>query len=367
MNLARNRRTTPPLFSHTLPEFGLMPHSSPSRRLTSLRRGAMLPLIAVCLVILFCSVVIGIDIARMHTTRSELRTATDAAARAGAEALGRLQSREAAISAAIQLASLNEVAGRPLTLTASQIQVGRTVITAGSTTEFQPDVQPFNAVRVVGERTANSSDGSIGLFFGGMFGVNQFQPIQAATACRLDRDISLVLDISGSMATGGRMTGLKNAVDIFLNELVATPHIERVSLVVYSTSAQRPLALTENLNQIHTTLAPIQANGMTAIGLGLQAGLDSIRNDPLARPFAEKTVIVMTDGHHNTGISPLTVVNSAGATTVHTVTFGSGANQAMMQDLARRGNGIHLHANSNQQLAEAFRDIARQLSVMLVE
>jgi Mg-chelatase subunit ChlD len=106
---------------------------------------------------------------------------------------------------------------------------------------------------------------------------------------------------------------------------------------------------------------------MTAIGLGLQMGLDSVRNDSLARPFAEKTVIVMTDGHHNTGISPLTVANTAGATTIHTVTFGSGANQAMMQDLARRGSGIHLHANNNQQLAEAFRQIARQLSVMLVE
>jgi Ca-activated chloride channel family protein len=345
----------------------LMLHPLTIHRRSSNRRGAMLPLIAVCLVILFCSVVIGIDIARMHTTRSELRTATDAAARAGAEALGRLQSREAAVAAAIQLASLNEVAGRPLTLSASQIQVGRTIITAGATTEFQPDVLPFNAVRVVGERTSNSSDGSIGLFFGGMFGVTQFEPIQAATACRLDRDIALVLDISGSMASGGRMAGLKNAVDIFLEELVATPHIERVSLIVYSTTAQRPLELTENLAQIRQTLLPIPANGMTAIGLGLQSGLDSVRNDPLARPFAEKTVIVMTDGHHNTGISPLTVANTAGATTIHTVTFGSGANQSMMQDLARRGNGIHLHANSNQQLAEAFRDIARQLSVMLVE
>lgn len=333
----------------------------------SSRAGAMLPLIAVCLVILFCSVVIGIDVARMHATRAELRTATDAAARAGAEALGRLQTREAAVTAAIQLASLNKVGGRPLTLRPSQIQVGRTVLTSGQTNQFQPDVMPFNAVRVIGERGSASADGSVSLFFGGMFGVREFQPIQAATACRLDRDISLVLDISGSMSDGGRMTGLKNAVRIFLDELAATPHVERVSLVVYSTTASKPLSLTENLPLVRQTLEPYQPNGMTAIGLGLQAGLNSVRNDSLARPFAEKTVLVMTDGHHNTGISPLTVAQTAGATTIHTVTFGSGANQTMMRDLARLGNGIHLHANSNQQLAEAFRDIARQLSVMLVE
>lgn len=200
-----------------------------------------------------------------------------------------------------------------------------------------------------------------------MFGVRSFQPVQAATACRLDRDIALVLDISGSMAVDGRMTGLKNAVRIFLDELAATPHIERVSLVVYSTTATKPLALTENLSLLRQTFEPYQPNGMTAIGLGLQAGLQSVRSDPLARPFAEKTVIVMTDGYHNTGISPLTVADTAGTTTIHTITFSAGANQSMMKDLARRGNRIHLHANSNQQLAEAFRDIARQLSVLLVE
>lgn len=99
-------------------------------------------MIAVALTILFCSAVIGIDIARMHTTRSEPRTATDAAARAGAEALGRLQTREAAIEAARQIAGLNLVAGRPLRLKPEQIQVGRTVITAGSITQFQADTMP---------------------------------------------------------------------------------------------------------------------------------------------------------------------------------------------------------------------------------
>jgi uncharacterized protein YegL len=319
------------------------------------------------MVILFCSVVAGVDIARMHLVRSELRTATDAAARAGAEALGRLETREAAIAAAIQLASRNTVGGLPLTLTPDQVQVGRAVVVDGSTTSFQADTLPFNAVRIVGRRTSDSQDGSISLFFGGIFGVPEFQPIQSATACRLDRDIALVLDISGSMVIDGRMDGMKNAVNIFLHELAQTPHVERVSLITYSSNAQKRLPLTENLTSIATVLAPISPNGATGIGNGLSMGLDSVRNDPLARVFAEKTVIIMTDGQHNTGVSPLVVVNQAGAVTVHTVTFGAGANQTDMQTVAQRGNGIHLHANNNQQLAQAFREMARQLSVMLVE
>ena len=58
------------------------------------RAGAALPLIAVTLIFLFVSAVIGVDIARMHVVRSELRTATDAAARAGVEAIGRTESRD---------------------------------------------------------------------------------------------------------------------------------------------------------------------------------------------------------------------------------------------------------------------------------
>ena len=56
------------------------------------RAGAALPLIAVLLIFLFVSAVIGVDIARMHVVRSELRTATDAAARAAVEAIGRTES-----------------------------------------------------------------------------------------------------------------------------------------------------------------------------------------------------------------------------------------------------------------------------------
>ena len=61
------------------------------------RQGAMLPFIAVAIIILFVACAIGIDIARMHVTRSELRTATDAAARAAMEALSREQNQQSAV------------------------------------------------------------------------------------------------------------------------------------------------------------------------------------------------------------------------------------------------------------------------------
>jgi hypothetical protein len=78
----------------------------------------------------------------------------------------------------------------------------------------------------------------------------------------------------------------------------------------------------------------------------------------------------MTDGQHNTGTSPTAVVQGVAARghTVHTVTFGAGAAVGLMQQVARatRG-GTHVHADGNADLVEAFRDIARTLSVTLIE
>ena len=67
------------------------------------RDGAMLPFVALVIIVLFAAAVFAIDVASIHVVRSELRTATDAAAKAGVEALGREQSTEAAIEAALRL------------------------------------------------------------------------------------------------------------------------------------------------------------------------------------------------------------------------------------------------------------------------
>ena len=64
----------------------------------------MLVLVAVTLLILLIAASFSVDIAYMQLARTELRAATDAAARAGAEALSREQSTTAAIKAAKRIA-----------------------------------------------------------------------------------------------------------------------------------------------------------------------------------------------------------------------------------------------------------------------
>lgn len=338
-----------------------------SRR--SNRHGAMLVLIGVVFVVLFIAAAFAIDVARIHVTRSELRTATDAAAKAAVEALGREQSIAAAREAALNIAQRNIVAGNGLDLDPSNIVFGGAVAQEDGSFSFNPDAPFINSARVIGARTADSPDGSVGLFFAPVFGVDNFEPTQVATATRTDRDIALVLDVSGSMNSGGRFEALQNGLDVFLQELDATRQDEMVSLSVYSTESRKLVDLTNDLQQVRDAFADESPEGFTAIGRGLSTGLDSIINDPSARPFALKSIVVMTDGRQNRGIPPTVIARRAADrnVTVHTITFSEGANQELMEEVAEIASGTHLHAENNQQLVDAFRDIARQLQVLLIE
>ena len=339
------------------------------------RKGAMIVLVILVIIILLVGAIFCIDVSYMHMVRAELRTATDAAARAGAETLARTQKRNDAIDSAIQIAASNTVAGKPLSLRRSDVVVGNQTIDNTGTIVFTPNLRPLNAVRVSGRRDAGSIDGSVPLFFAGIFDRNSFQPIQDATATSTVRDIALVLDRSGSMNTvigdgETRRTALIAAVNIFLDEVEASSPNSQISLTTYSTTSTRDIALTENIDQVRTAVNALPAAGFTAIGDGLTDGSNSLVEDPKAREFAAKTIIVMTDGNHNTGPSPDVTVDTAitRGQTVHTITFSPGANQALMKNVAEATEGgIHIHADDAADLNEAFRAIARTLSVVLVD
>ncbi len=337
------------------------------------RQGAMMVLVLVCLVIVFVGAAFAIDVAYMHTTRAQLRTATDAAARAGTEALGRTQDLDLAREAAQNVARQNIVAGKPLELASSDIEFGTSERNGNGRFEFDTSTNAFDSVRVTGRRVDGSPSGPVPLFFAPLFGVTDFQPVMSSSAAATTREIALVLDVSGSMAndSGGitRLEALQNAVDIFLNEINDSSPNSQMSLSTYSTNSQQLVELTDNFAVIRNTVANLNANGFTAIGEGLLTGSDSLIEDANVRPFSQKTVVILTDGRHNRGESPdisVTTATNRGQT-VHTITFSDGANQALMRAVADLGGGIHVHAVNNQELNDAFRDIARTIAVFLTQ
>jgi len=173
------------------------------------RTGAMLPMVGVTTVILFVACAFAVDIARMHLTRSELRTSTDAAARAAVEALGRVNNTQGATDAAIAIAKRNVVAGSGLTLDPNNIIFGNSTRDENGKFIFAEDSTSINSVQIRGERTQDSPDGPVALMFGPLLGRGTFSPSMSSTALRVDRDIALVLDKSGSMSSNEHQADLQ--------------------------------------------------------------------------------------------------------------------------------------------------------------
>ena len=327
----------------------------------------MLIIIAVMIFAFMVTVAFSVDIAYMHLVRSELRTATDSASKAASQTLAKTNDRAAAIATAQRLAAQNLVAGKGLRLAPEDILFGHSEPNGQGTFVFAENVTPINSVRVNGRRTNGSLDGSVPLHFGRIFSINAFQPSHIGTATFMERDIVLVVDRSGSMA-GQKFLDLKSAVALFVQLLLQNNVEERVGLASYATTSTEDIQLTENLALINTAMNRMPVAGFTSISAGITSG-SNIINRGRSPDFVERTMIVMTDGMHNTGIAPEIPAQDVArsGTVIHTIAFGGDADVTRMQAIARMGRGRFFNAQSGADLRQAFEDIAFTLSTIITE
>ncbi|WP_246114190.1 vWA domain-containing protein [Rubripirellula tenax] len=406
------------------------------------RRGAVMGLLAVLLPVLAILAAFCINTAQMQLTRTELMVATDAAARAGGRAFSETQTVDAAKTAAATTAAMNLVNGEPLQLrtgdSANEIEFGEATQPDGSsgryyfqkipTSQVASGEKIASAFRVLGRRDSGSLSGRVPLVIPGVLNASEFSTALDAVAMQVDRDISVVLDRSGSMGvidwdwpsnkspwstsaknagvSAGKLTyysgnyyyasgvnsnsyqqwawehyhnlgpaptspweDLVEAMDAFLDVLDTTSQEEQVSVASYSTYATLDCWLEKNFTVVRNKVASLSPSGNTAIGRGMQSGITALL-DNRARPYASKTMVVMTDGIENTGTSCTTVATSLMSSynlTIHTVTFGDGADQTKMQQVAAIGGGKHYHASSGAQLVAIFEEIANNLPTIITE
>jgi Mg-chelatase subunit ChlD len=367
------------------------------------RRGAIVVLAAFMIIAFLVSVAFSVDVSYMQLTRTKLRSATDAAARAAGEGLSRAQDMDYARQQAKDIAAANKVAGKPLLLADEDIVFGHSDQQANGAWAFTAGGEPINAVRVFGRRTEDSPAGSVPLFFGRVLGVQDFEPTQAATVTRLDRDICLVVDRSSSMKLHltdtsptmstsdsrfckppnmslSRWGALSVGVQRFINALAETPQTEFVALVSYgsnysacgvsNTSAEINCQLSENHAVVTSAMATLSAkkfNGMTNIGAGITKGIQALTSAS-ARPYAAKTMVLMSDGAYTEGTQPSLIAPQAAAQDIiiHTITFGE-ANPAEMQAIADATGGNHYIAPDAATLQEIFEEIALTLPVVFTD
>jgi Ca-activated chloride channel family protein len=393
------------------------------------RRGAANVLIAAMLLVFLIAAAMSIDFAYMQLVRTELRTATDAAAKAGAEALARTQDANAAKAAAVAYANLNKVGGRTYQINTNDVTLGRVTGQTDGTWTFTANTTPYNSVRVNSKIGNGGATAAFPTFFGGALGHADFATSQQATASQQEVEVCLCLDRSGSMmfdmsgddwsyASGNpslysssyypgnsiyrdycspphptlsRWAVLQNAVRTFLDEAGQFQYPPRTAVVTWSNSMSLPYHPYTSYNTVDTDFnLPSAANfswssnrgsventmaARAAVPLGggtnLSAGLDravQVLTGTNGRALSNKIIILLTDGQWNAGGDPVLAAQDASTAgiTIHTISMLT-SSQATLTQVASITGGRYYPTSNAAQLQQAFRDIAKSLPIVLTD
>jgi hypothetical protein len=166
------------------------------------RRGAVLPIVAVCLVGLMGFIALAIDIGMMVVARSQCQNAADVAALAGARTLDGKSANNnlsAATSMAVSAATANTVLNAP--------------IAAAQVTAVNPGIYRYDSTANRFQAVFGQAPGSTEAYgvmqvqintqqatvFANIFGIQSLNVGAVATAVHRPRDVAVVLDFSWSM------------------------------------------------------------------------------------------------------------------------------------------------------------------------
>ncbi len=370
----------------------------------SRRCGAVAPLVAIILPVLLIFASFAVNFSYLELTRTELQISADAAARAAGRTLINTNDFDLARAAARRAATNNQVAGAALQLSDADIEFGQSERTnLSSRYSFAPGGIVSNAVRIHARRDASSLSGVVSLVMPSFGATSSFQSTQSAVSSRVELDVALVLDRSGSMVygdteesynmavaglppssapagwafcdpapPGSRWRDLLAGVAVFNNVLSSSYSEEHVALITYAGTSTTDLDLTSDYDGVLDAMDPYTQSlcaGATNIGEGIYEAIDALGSIASSRPWAAKVIVVMTDGQHNTGSNPETAATVAfdEGITVYTITFSSEADQSRMIDVADKGGGKHFYAADGAALQQAFIDIAQSLPTLLTD
>ncbi|MBC8117449.1 MAG: hypothetical protein H7062_23880, partial [Candidatus Saccharimonas sp.] len=174
------------------------------------RRGAILVLTAIVMVVILAIVALALDVSYLSLTKTQLQGAADAAALAGAMELSATEDpatvRANALEAIQAVASHHHNGDKDsLSVDASDVTFGKMAWNSSTnsyTFNWGDSQTPYNVVKVRAERDAGgggSPDTRLPLFFAPIIGHNKAVIGAEASASFQPRDIMVVLDFSGSM------------------------------------------------------------------------------------------------------------------------------------------------------------------------
>jgi Ca-activated chloride channel family protein len=175
------------------------------------------------------------------------------------------------------------------------------------------------------------------------------------------RNITLLLDVSGSMAPPERLPLIKTALRMFVDTLRDE---DRIAIVVYANASGLVLPATRGSERqrIHDAIENLSAGGSTNGAAGVQLAYQVARQNFVRGGI--NRVILATDGDFNVGMTShndlLALIEHERQSGVFLSVLGVGAGNlkdATMEMLADKGNGHYAYLDS---LQEARRVLVRE-------
>lgn len=180
----------------------------------------------------------------------------------------------------------------------------------------------------------------------------------------------VTLDSSGSMA-GAKLATAKQGAQNFIDlasgssQTTTAPVIDHIGIASYSSmpSVDYPISPMTGANKsaAKAALNALSAGGATNIGGGLQTALDMILGQ--GDPVSNEVIVLLSDGLHNTGTAPASVlpaIQNRGVT-VYTIGVGGDVDASLMSNIASATGGAYAFAADAQQLQTHFEQIYQQV------
>ena len=171
-------------------------------------------------------------------------------------------------------------------------------------------------------------------------------------------NLVFLVDVSGSMNSANKLPLVQKALQVLTNNMKAT---DTVSLVTYAGSSRTVLEPTgvsskqKILQAIDSLSSGGGTHGSAGIHLAYQAAKDAFLTDGVNR------VILATDGDFNVGVTDrnelikLIEEKRKSGITLTTLGFGAGNyNEAVMEQIANKGNGNYFYIDSFQEARKVF-------------
>ncbi|MGL4513649.1 MAG: vWA domain-containing protein [Lacipirellulaceae bacterium] len=373
------------------------------------RRGATLVLVAVMCTVLISFGALMLNWSYIELSHSQLRAASDAAAKAAVVSLSRTQSQASARTSARNIASQYRIGGQSFSLRDGDIEFGNSMPNGNGGYSFSLNQPPLNSARVTARLGPGGSGAAVPVLFASLVDTDTFSLEKRAIAGRYDHDICVVVDRSASMAwdmsgvdfrypgsqvndstlqnyfrpphpTESRWAALTSALQTFKTVVDRRNLNPQIGLVSYasaytfglynSTEVTANQLMSSDTSRFLSAAIQIAQNpiiGDTNIASGLTSGRTVLLR-PETRSTANRTLILLSDGRRTAGADPVTTATTLAADriTIHAISFGENADTAVMSRVAQVGGGRHYHAVTGTQLQSAFEQIAEQLPAVLI-